>query len=163
MTSLVSHFTSPLTRVNLLVLRRVCLTSLSHFITALIWTAVVVHVIAQRTPRVWARVAPVLARLVQAVALRLDPATAPLFQPITAADIDAMTRDRLFVTLNKPAPVVNPNEWVSVGDVLYTDLKRKTMAQLRRLAGVNDRSRNYTKDQLIARIQLGPAQSSEVF
>ena len=161
MTSLVSHFTSPLTRVNLLVLRRVCLTSLSHIITALIWTAVVVHVITQRTPRVWARVAPVLARLVQAVALRLDPATAPLFQPITAADIDAMTRDRLFVTLNKPAPVVNPNEWVSVGDVLYTDLKRKTMLELRQLAGVNDRSRNYTKDQLIARIQHSPAR--EVF
>lgn len=156
--TLVSPF-SELTRINLLVVRRESLTLLSHIITALIWTAAVVHVIAQRTPRVWARVTPVLARVAHQLSVRIDPATAPLFQPITAADIEAMQRDQLFMTRRRewsPTRRQAANHWISVGDVLHRDLMAKPKAELMKLAGTE--SASYTKEQLISRIEHGPAQ-----
>ena len=150
-----------LQRINVLKVRQACLTSISTIITALIWTAAVVHVIAQRTPRVWARISPVLASVLRYFADRTDPATAPLFDPISAADIDAMTRDQLFVTLKREVqPVTTPNEWISVGDVLHRDLMAKSKAELMQIAGT--KSRQYTKEQLIARIQHGPAQQPAI-
>ena len=148
-----------LQRINWRKVRQVCLTSWSHLVTALIWTAAVVHTLAQATPRVWARISPVLARACRSIADRIDPATAPLFDPITTEDIDAMERMDLFVTLKREAtPVVTPDAWTSVGDVLHKDLMAKPKAELMKLAGT--KSRQYTKEQLIARIQHGPASSN---
>ena len=67
-----------------------------------------------------------------------------------------MERMNLFVTLKREAqPVTTPDAWTSVGDVLHKDLMAKSKAELMKLAGT--KSRQYTKEQLIARIQHGPA------
>jgi len=160
----ISEPLAALSQIDWLKVRHKCLTSLQTVITVAIWTAAVIHVIAQRTPRVWARISPVLARVFRFISDRIDPQTAPLFAPITSADIDAMERDQLLKAIKQQAgvpkrerkTVPTPERWTHVGDVLYADLKAKSRAELMKLAGVT--SRSYTKDQLIARIQHGAAQ-----
>lgn len=163
----ISEPLTALSHIDWLNVRRKCLTSLQTVITVAIWTAAVIHVIAQRTPRVWARISPVLARVFRFISDRIDPQTAPLFAPITSADIDAMERDQLLQAIKQQAKttgvpkrerktVPTPERWTHVGDVLYTDLKAKSRAELMKLAGVT--SRSYTKEQLIGRIQHGAAQ-----
>ena len=160
----ISEPLAALSQIDWLNVRRKCLTSLQTVITVAIWTAAVIHVIAQRTPRVWARISPVLARVFRFISERIDPQTAPLFAPITSADIDAMERDQLLQTIKQQAgvpkrerkTVPTPERWTHVGDVLYKDLKAKPRDELMKLAGVT--SRSYTKEQLIGRIQHGAAQ-----
>jgi len=166
----ISEPLAALSQIDWLKVRHKCLTSLQTVITVAIWIAAVIHVIAHRlsqptaTPRVWARISPVLARVFRFISDRIDPQTAPLFAPITSADIDAMERDQLLKAIKQQAgvpkrerkTVPTPERWTHVGDVLYADLKAKSRAELMKLAGVT--SRSYTKDQLIARIQHGAAQ-----
>lgn len=165
----ISEPLAALSQIDWLNVRRKCLTSIQTVITVAIWTTAVIHVIATRTPRVWARISPVLARVFRFISERIDPQTAPLFAPITAADIDAMERDQLLQTIKQQArptgvgvpkrerkTVPTPERWTHVGDVLYKDLKAKSRDELMKLAGVT--SRCYTKEQLIGRIQHGAAQ-----
>ena len=171
----ISEPLAALSHTDWLNVRRKCLTSIQTVITVAIWTAAVIHVIAHRltqptaTPRVWARISPVLARVFRFISDRIDPQTAPLFAPITSADIDAMERDQLLQTIKQQVrptgvgvpkrerkTVPTPERWTHVGDVLYKDLKAKSRDELMKLAGVT--SRCYTKEQLIGRIQHGAAQ-----
>ena len=144
-----------LQRIDWIKLRRLCLTSWDTVVTAAIWTAAVLTVIWQLLARGWGLLSPRLAAALQWLEPRINPVTAPLYAPITPADIETMDRLELLMTLKARThtPACEPVE--SVGDVLAKDLMALAKPELMKLAGV--KSRGYTKEQLVARIQHGPA------
>ena len=139
--------------------RRMCRTSWDTVVTAAIWAAAVLTVVIQMLGKAWARCAPTLAAVMRHVSERIDPATAPLFAPITAADIDTMDRLELFKTLRANAHIPACEDTGDVNGIQASELMTKTKAELMKLAGV--KSRGYTKEQLVARLQHGPASQSK--
>ena len=151
-----------LQRIDWNKLRRMCLTSWNTVVTAAIWTAAVLTVIWRLLAHAWVALSPHARRAATASAAamrwlepRINPVTAPLYAPITPADIETMDRLELLMTLKTRThtPACEPVE--SVGELLAKDLMAKTKPELMKLAGV--KSRGYTKEQLVARIQHGPA------
>ena len=150
----------PIRSIDWVKTRQLCLTSWRTLVTVTIWAVAITHAAGARTRQLWDHISPALASLMRTLADRMDPATAPLFEPITAADIEAMHRDQL-LKIQKPRTdrpeqeLPSSDELAKVGDILAKDLLAKPKAELMKLAGT--KSRQYTKEQLVSRIQNGPA------
>ena len=146
-------------QINWVNVRRVCLTWCSHVVTVIIWAVAITVGLIQFLWAIWRKAAPHVAGLLRDIADASDPTTAPLFAPITAADINAMDRQQLLTLMNPDRPVLDTPEpaQLEVVDAVYTysDLKRMTKAQLKAIAGV--KTNHITREQLIARIQHGKA------
>ena len=139
-------------------LRRTSLTRFNQVVTVLMWAVAITYTAGRLTGKAWYIASPYLGQFLRSLADVTDPSHAPLFEPITTADIDAMNRDQLLQVIQPDRPVrpmPEPETLDRAGDYTYNYLKKLKKAELKVIAGVS--TDMITREQLIARIQHGRA------
>ena len=160
MNALFTTFPTQPMEIDWLELRRTSLTRLDQGVTALMWAIAITYTAGKLAGTAWHHIAPYLGQFLRSIADVTDPTHAPLFEPITTADIDAMNRDQLLQVIQPDRPVQpmpEPETLDQVGDYTYAQLKKLRKAELKVIAGVE--TDMITREQLIARIQHGKASS----
>ena len=139
-------------------LRRVSLTRFNQVVTVLMWAVAITYTAGRLAGKAWYVASPYIGQFLRSLADVTDPTHAPLFDPITTADIDAMNRDQLLEIVKPDRPVLvtpEPEQLAEVGTYSYDQLKKLKKAELKVIAGVA--TDHITREQLIARIQHGKA------
>ena len=139
-------------------LRRVSLTRFNQVVTVLMWSLAITYTAGRLAGKAWYLASPHIGQFLRSLADVTDPTHAPLFDPITTADIDAMDRDQLLQVIrpDRPTqPMPEPEALDQAGDYTYNYLKKLKKSELKVIAGVT--TDMITREQLISRIQHGKA------
>ena len=148
----------PMPLPDLSELRRVSLTRFNQVVTVLMWAVAITYTAGRYAGKAWYIASPYIGQFLRSLADVTDPTHAPLFDPITTADIDAMNRDQLLQVIRPDRPtqsIPEPETLDQAGDYTYTYLKKLKKAELKVIAGVT--TDMITREQLISRIQHGKA------